>query len=508
MVEDSLCAHSPSSLTQLEPVKEWFSPGLCCTNRKLYRLSSDHWWRMGMHSCCIHNEVRSAWTRVLKHQHKPMTTELHQLMDSVGEEVAREIGTCKVISWDGLLSYLPKSKHKLYSKMIAEVGETGLLNWHSRIKAFVKLEKLYMDHGKDPDPRMIQARTPQFNVQLARYTRSVEKALYNLEEMGVRLLAKGRNSRQRAWDLNTIWSQMEDPVVLSMDLSRWDMHCSPDLLKKAHDVYGRCLGNPPILKVLLGRTINNKCETKNGLKYRREGNVMSGDMTTALGNCLLVIMMVLAFRKHHLVPPAMMRLYDDGDDHLLVLERSIAPQIGVLIQQFYASLGHSLRVEGQSDELESVVFCQQKIITHSQGVLEFTPNPRKALSTSLSFSSGNADKCLEYLGTVWEMRAILHQGQPVLGPLFLRLSKENPKRLSSAGTKLNSLCHRLRLDGRSKILLTEVTQEARESYTKAWGMSEQEQLEIENMEIPYNQLAKLQADDVFEDVQYDTMREG
>lgn len=449
---------------------------------------------MGIHSCCIHNEVRSAQTRVLAVKHQPLPPAVSLLMQDAGEEIREAIGTCEVIPWETLLSYLPAHKRKLYERCKEELLQGGPQPWHARIKAFVKLERLNFDNDKDPDPRMIQARSPQFNCQIARYTRSVEKALYQLEEEGVRLLAKGRNSRQRAWDVRKIWGQMEDPVVLSLDLSRWDMHCSPDLLRHAHRVYLNLLGNPREFKHLLEQTIHNKCETKNGLKYQREGNVMSGDMTTALGNCMLVCMMVKAFRKSLNLTTKELRVYDDGDDHLLFVERKESKRVVEELPRFYRSLGHSLRVDGQTDQFHQIEFCQQRIICHSDGIWEFVPNPRKTLATSLSWSSGHEDQRRRYLGTVWEMRAILHQGQPVLGPLFHRLSLEVPERLGKRQATPTGLARRLALDRRTKVTITEVTPEAREAYRDAWGLDTAMQLELENMVIDLDQAPREEPD--------------
>lgn len=494
VIKPTMCAGTEQSI----PTTEWFRPEYCESQRSQYQFVHPYWWRVGAHRSCIHNEVRSAHTRVLAHKHRPMDQELSDILNEVADQLIGELGQHHPIPESKMLEFLPAHKKKMYAKVLEELAVTGPMPWHSKVKAFVKVEKLRMG-DKDPDPRMIQARTPQFNVRLAKFTRSIEHSLYGLQEDGYRLLAKGRNSRQRALDLNNIWSSLTDPVALSLDLSRWDMHCSPDLLRKAHKVYLGCQGNDPELQNLLEQTLHNKCTTKNGLSYKREGNVMSGDMTTALGNCLMVVMILKAFRKLNQIPSNAMRIYDDGDDHLIIVERKIANRVAELISSHYERAGHKLVVEGMTDQIHQVEFCQQRIIEHSHdyvegGVLEFTPNPEKTIATALCFSA-HLDQdsraiginTLRYLGSVWEGRAILHQGQPVLGPLFLRLSLENPHRLHRVGQQQTSLTRRLQLDGRSKVTWTRISDAARESYEKAWGISPSMQEQLENISIDLSQ---------------------
>lgn len=437
-------------------------------------------YQLGVHRTCIHNEVRSADKRVLGHQHRELQKQAIELLDRAGEELAEEIGPVIAMSYDDLLRMSPPGKKKVYARAIENVRVTGYQKWHARINAFVKVEKLNFTN-KDPDPRMIQARSTEFNVQLGRYSRAIEHRLYNLREYGIRLLAKGRNSRQRAKDLLLKWDSLVDPVALSLDLSRWDMHCSPDQLRATHRVYLKCLPAQEFA-FLLEATVRNKARTTNGLEYVREGNVMSGDMTTALGNCLMVLQMVRAFqiKNESWLPRSAVRVYDDGDDHLILVEREYATTVAQMLPEWYQELGHKLVVEGITDNVQHVEFCQQRLVNHAYG-WEFVPNPAKALATSLSYVMRPCAP--QYLGTVWEMRAILHQGQPVLGPLFDRIAKENPKRLRSKGTQLVSLDIRLKHDGRREVYGNDITLEHRMSYERAWGWNVDTQLMFENLDI-------------------------
>lgn len=385
--------------------------------------------------------------------------------------MARQLGSCYPASLDTVLSYFPKFKHKTYLKAIQSLYASPPNEIDGRVTAFVKVEKI-----KDPnkDPRMIQYRSTRFNILLGRFTRPMEKLLYRLTDpLGERIIAKGMNQRQRAIVLMRKWSAIPDPVAISMDLTRWDLHCNKELLKVMHKFY-TTLTPDPELRELLKYQLVNKGTTGAGIKYQSSGGVMSGDMTTALGNCALLVIVVMdLFQKLTLQEPRLKwALMDDGDDFVLIVNSSYVKFVQTAIKEHFTAIGHVIKMEEPVRQFHQIEFCQMKPLQH-HGIVEFVPNPHKVLATAF-IVVGTRDPD-EYLRVVWQGRAILHQGQPVLGPIFLNLTKKYPPK-RSVKTGIEAM---MAIDGRDQIKWSQVENDSRQTYTEMWGWSIEEQLSIE-----------------------------
>lgn len=390
------------------------------------------------------------------------------------------------------------------------------------VKAFVKNEKLQIVE-KDGDPRMIQARTPRFNLMLGQFTRPMEKVLYELTDpdLGTPLIAKGLNMRRRAEVLRVLWESLQTPVSLSLDLSRWDMHVSAEMMKIAHHFYTHWIKDPVFLQ-LLQVQLNNRGFTSDNVKYAVNGSVMSGDMTTALGNCVLVVLVLEMLRNYltnendpavrhlrdHLrskgvkpIPAGVSRKFrylDDGDDHVVLVNKSLAPHLKEILPLLWEALGHEMKVEGETDDFNQVLFCQHKPL-HHHGIWEMMPNPAKVLATAFCVTGDRAkDYRLQrpYQGTLWEARALLHQGQPILGPLFHRLSKWENRRIDNPENRWTVLSGMERMamaDGRSNIIWKDVEPEAREQVYRMWNVEiDTQHLIEENLRLSHDLLSRVE----------------
>lgn len=410
---------------------------------------------------------------------------------------------------DVLIGWFPQSKRRLYARELLSLSNYQLTRRDQSVKAFVKNEKLKIE-DKDGDPRMIQARTPRFNLMLGQFTRPLEKVLYTLvdPDLGTPLIAKGLNMRRRAEVLRLLWESLRNPVCVSGDLSRWDMHVSPEMMAVVHAFYTHFIKDP-VFRQLLAVQLKNKGFTSDNVKYAVDGSVMSGDMTTALGNCVLAVL-ALTMLAHYLknedamevrplreylrargVKPIprgvrrVIRILDDGDDHVVMCERDLAPTLKAILPHMWEAVGHEFKVEGETDDFNQILFCQHKPLYH-HGMWEMMPDPHKVLATAL-VSTG--DNCADYKqqrkyqGTVWEARALLHQGMPILGPLFHRLSKWETHRIDNPDRRRTTVAGLERLalaDGREKVVLTRIEPTAREQVYRMWGVEVDQQYNLEN----------------------------
>lgn len=473
MVEESLCLGEMTVIPKLRkgcwirfPVdyKQ-------CRPRMVRKIHTAGIWDAKIHSDCYHNQLRSLYGRVLAITPPIVSTELKQLRYTA-RTVAKSLGSCYPASLDTVLSYFPTAKQKVYAKAKTSLLAQPLEAKDAMTRAFTKVEKK-ADGAKDP--RMIQYRSTRFNLMLGRFTRPMEKVLYRMRDShGNKLIAKGMNNRQRANHLWNLWNQIDDPVALSLDLTRWDLHCNVDLLKVLHLFYLTITPDEELAELLKCQLVNRGV-TSHGIRYQSTGGIMSGDMTTALGNCaLLVIIVLTVFRGiERELPGIEWRVIDDGDDFVVITNACYATRVAELMKDKFTKLGHVLKIESHTEQFHKIEFCQTKPLRH-HGVIEMVPNPHKVLASAFMVV-GKRDQ-QEYLRQLWQMRAILHQGQPVLGPIFNTLTKKYPPIKKDVKIGLEYEAAR---DSRNKVIWETVETESRLLYAEQWGWGIDEQLEVE-----------------------------
>lgn len=469
---------------------------------------------MSVHSGCVHNELRSLEGRVLRPTYE-MDPAATKLLSSVARAWGSSLPCLPFFPMDGQLFLFPRHRRTAYLKGLQSLLQSPISENDAFISAFVKCEKIDV-LGKDGDPRMIQARSIRWNLELGRFTRKIEKQLYQLKDKhGLPLLAKGRNPTQRASDLRAKWECLHNPVALCLDLSRWDMHVRAGLLRAVFGFYQQVMPSEQ-LAWLTAHMVVNKGRTTNGLKYKRADGVTSGDMTTALGNCLAVCIMLASLRelrtrvttgrglllgkrnvgagvslrdwrslvghlemtKHDFVE------YDDGDDHTFMCEAEDAPHYQQAIEIWYRLCGHKLTVEGFTSKFEEITFCQSKPIYVGDRWI-MASDPKKTLCTAFMVppqALGSEKSARKYLSEMFLGRSIVHAGEPYIGPMFQRLSNEYKADYSV----LNTPQFRMNFTGlwlRSNLLSDEqwvrsyvrqrnnaITSETRQRYCEAWGI--------------------------------------
>lgn len=332
---------------------------------------------------------------------------------------------CDPMDW--LVQY-KGGKLQQYLRALESLDDHPLRRRDGYVKAFVKAEKL-----TDPlkDPRMIQFRGPRYNIELGNYLKALEHDLYHVRGWGrlsqwfpaSRLIVKGMCPVARGAHLEKMWFELKRPVQLNLDCSRFDGHVSEALLRLEHSVYLKCFRNDPMLQRLLLWQRDNKCFTKDGVKYSVKGNRMSGDMNTALGNCVLMVAMIGAAMKYLGVKPKYFRLADDGDDCCLLVEEQYARRVQRWIRGVFRLWGHDLKVESVARELNEVELCGCKPIRVG-GVRKMILNPRRAIGKArlaLKFRSTKFQR--DYVATVGECLLALHTGVPVLQAHALALMR-------------------------------------------------------------------------------------
>lgn len=356
---------------------------------------------------------------------------------------------------------------------------------HSMITGFVKAERTDGFAKKNPDPRMIQFRDARYCVEVSRFLKPIEEHLYQIKGVcrGVPLtrnVAKGLNQSERASLLEKKMSEFDDPIVFSLDASRFDKHVDEEMLKIEHSVY--LMSNPNReFAGLLRRQLRNTCFSTKGIKYRTRGKRMSGDMNTALGNCVIMLLMLEAY----LVWCLKWDCLDDGDDVLVLLEAADFDRFRATVGKAFLEFGMVVKLENVARSLSEVVFCQSRVVV-GRNWSKFVRDPVKVMSCALSgvryWNDVNARASLLY--SIGTCELVLSLGVPVLQEFALAI------RRNAVGGRLNTnmvgdLSVRMARELRSSpfklndVQPVEVSEEARASFAVAFGWDEEYQLRLE-----------------------------
>lgn len=446
------------------------------------------WTKTFCHHDCSHNQLVAACNRVMGQVPEPTGDGVLELKAAAHEICQRLPKNLAPAHLDEMPARYSGRKRALYERAKEDYLAMGLCKQDASIKMFVKAERVNFEAKVNPDPRAIQFRNGKYCVVISQYLRPIEEFLYRISGVssGVRRsrnVAKGLNQVERATLLDDKLSEFKDPVVVGLDCSRFDKHVSVEQLNIEHSVYLHCMPDK-YFRWLLSLQLVNRCYSRRGMRYKVRGRRMSGDMNTALGNCIIMLIMIKAAMKSLAV--RCWDVLDDGDDVLLILERAELYKLDRLSECFLR-YGHEVKVETPVTNIEDVEFCQSKPVEYRAGRYKFVRNPSKVLGCAATgfryFDNPVARPRL--LKAIAECELVLNLGIPVLQSFALMLLRNlqgvKPLSMESDSAIMSRVRRELRLYNVSitNIKPQEVTEVARESFARAFGISPAEQLAVE-----------------------------
>ncbi len=454
----------------------------CRPKRRLVRIVPPIYglWHCFTHANCICNDVIACRNRVVGEV--PLPTAVGVLMlRKIALEFQRKVGVQVPLTLEEALSTFKGTKRRLYEKAYQSLRVEPLSYKDGKIKAFVKAEKLNPADKENPDPRMIQARDPRYNIHIARYLRPVEHIIYGYRINGLRSVAKCLNPRQRAELLAQKWAMFDDPVCFTLDCSRWDKHISLDVLLVEHDFYKSCYPGDHLLTWLLKRQCNNVCSTSNGLRYSVVGGRMSGDLNTALGNCFLMLCMVKAAMRHLVVKQY--QVLDDGDDCLILVERSELESLRANLPRVFLEFGQELKIENVAYDIHNVIFCQARYTWNGDHYV-FARSWKKVLSQACCGTKHWNDHNMvrKMFGLLGDCELAQHAGIPILQVYAERLRELSGGQRAKLIHLDSSYQYRVGSYGLDLQHVTsrEITWRARLEFELSWGVDISTQLHIES----------------------------
>lgn len=343
------------------------------------------------------------------------------------------------------------------------------------VATFLKAEKINFSVKKDPAPRVIQPRDPRFNLLFAQYIKPAEGLIYKaLGKMyKYPCVAKGFNAAQTGDIIHKKWQMFKNPVAISLDASRFDQHVSVDALKYTHSVYRRFMKGEELERCLsLMYTNRGRASCKDGfLTYKKTGSRMSGDMDTALGNCVLMVAMTYSLCKELGIRHEVM---DNGDDITIFMEEEQQKLFLDAVPQWYSALGFDMKVEGVVKVLEEVEFCQTKPVHRGDQyvMVRLLTSLNKDLTTLTS-----PETLGKWFRAIGECGLALTDGMPLYGSYYKWLCRMG----ASSNMRLHplwrcgmvNLTHNMYYTGRG------VCELARHSFHKAFGISPYRQMLLE-----------------------------
>lgn len=436
--------------------------------------------KLYVHNNCVCNEFVAVRNRVVMDVPLPTNEALAELR-TLARVIGHLVPKRPPLAGEWVHNYTGRKKNK-YLEAEFSLSLIPLQRKDGYIKAFIKPEKV----PELKDPRIIQARNARYNYLLGNYLKPIEHFLYSLKGGGAlkkyfpsrsRLIAKGLNLTDRATLLCSKWKRFRKPIAYSLDASRFDAHVT-NTLRVEHLIYLIAHNNDPLLQRLLSYQCKNICFTSHGVHYKVGPTRMSGDMNTALGNCLIAIMVLACVMRRMSVTK-----WDaicDGDDVVLIVEQGTNLE-GLM--DHYLDFGFEMKLENTTTDLTQVIFCQTRPIRTVTGP-RMCADPKRVLSRQLVGCKHWASPRFvpHYLYMMGECELALSAGVPILQEFALMCMRWGRKpqkkyKIPLEGRLFDAQFEQAYREGNVKPL--EVTTQARVDYWDAWGIHPIEQMALE-----------------------------
>lgn len=438
------------------------------------------------HRPCEHNEYVSLCNRVLSPPFKPSKwgREWIQLATLYLCRWAESNQVACLSRQTFLASVKIPGKKKVYERAVAELEKGGFQDFMGILSAFIKVEPIDGYAKGSTDPRMIQARSAEFNVEFGRYFKPIEHLVLSLDWSEIfswaprgRLIAKGLNNVQRGRLIAHKFRRFRKPVVIGIDASRFDQSVSRQFLKMCHAFYLALHNGDPYLAKLLLHQLVNRGKTKSGIKYQADGGRASGDMDTGGGNSIITVVMVCLYFVDLEIDWDMLC---DGDDGLIFLEEEDLPKMEFFVT-FCEELGFKMELEAPVRRLEDIEFCQCHPVEVVPNKYVMVRKPARAISRAAMSNCSMATR-IEALQTLWAVGSCelaLGTGIPVMQEFALWALRNGRK---ASARRLAQVQYRLSYrywDLPKSNTPLPVSAVARASFAEAFGISPGEQLILE-----------------------------
>jgi hypothetical protein len=392
----------------------------------------------------------------------------------IRNQLIRQTGAFAPVTHEEFIDMYKGPKRAVYERAVQSLAEISVNVQDAKAKAFVKREKCNVNKA----PRVIQPRDPRYGASLGRYIKPFEKVLYKSMARlidGDQIISKGLNLDGVGQLIHSKWDKFRRPCALGLDATKFDMHCSRQILEWEHSVYNGIFNSPELRKLLKWQLTNRGSGfTDNGkVKYVVEGRRLSGDMNTSSGNCLIMCSVVIAYcRKLNIK----FDLINNGDDCVLFFDREDLQLVTEGISTWFHEFGYRIVCEDPVYDLEAIEFCQMHPV-YIEGQYRMVRNPKTAIEKD-SFCVTTLHQNLSFqnwaAGVATGGKAGC-DGIPVMYNFYQFLGQNG-----KLDTRLLENSGMSRLQRGMSDLGREISQDTRYSFFKAFGIMPDVQEEIES----------------------------
>nr|UUG74220.1 MAG: RNA-dependent RNA polymerase [XiangYun tombus-noda-like virus 10] len=441
-------------------------------------------WRPQVHYSCGHNLAEGLRLRTLaaRDPYTPGGLEEFKRVFRLVRRVVKGRVATPILPWsweEVVASYSTARMRVRYEAARCSLVDDGVcVPRDSDVSAFVKAERLpkYKVHK----PRVIMARSPRYNLELAAYLKPLEHVVYPaLRGFGsrfqthTRLVGKGLGPIERANLIRRKFEATPDAVAVEVDGVSFESHFSVGVLQAEHDFYKSLVGDSRLSKLLSWQLAFRGRGA--GVSYWAEGIRASGDFNTGLGNTLVMVVLMI---MTSLRVGGKFDMLADGDNCVLFFSRKYLDAWREQLAVVSATVGFEMRLEKPVYALEEVVFGQSKPLLTSRG-LTMVRDPYKVLShAATSFKHYNDLKGgLRVLKSVAYCEAVLGAGVPVLQS-FARFLLGKLRSVTFSKAPLDDYEHQrvmargVRWEDTHSI---SIPLSVRQAFAQSWGISVEQQ---------------------------------
>lgn len=394
--------------------------------------------------------------------------------------LARACYGTPVLSRQQVVDLYTGAKRQLYQQACDSLDFDPLSEKDWMLKTFIKFEKCNVSKA----PRIINPRSTRFTLELARYLKKLEKGLYRgiNKVFGARTshtVIKGLNVVETASVIREKWELFSDPVFIGGDITKLDMHIGLDALGFEHSCYNK-IHKSRKLKRLLKKQLHNfgtAYFADGKVSFKMEGTRSSGDINTSEGNAVIVCAVIYdAITELELFT----EVIDNGDDFGLFIERRDMQRVVDFLPKHFEHFGFRLTMEDPVDEFENVEFCQTKPVFDGD-VWRMCRLPMTIFKkdTICTMPVNSQKVWREWLKAVGDGGLSLTEGLPVLPNFYKAYQRSGSTCRSTIVQQVFKNTGQWQKSNNIQQFRSDVTVDARVSFYKAFGITPDEQIELE-----------------------------
>lgn len=445
-----------------------------------------------IHNNSVNNLMRGVAERVLYRVRDgvyvrppvPAAGVFHGRMAAFAARLAPHLPSTTPLTPDEFVAMYRGRRRGVYARAVESLRTRPVEPRDSNMAYFVKAEKLDGTSKPDPAPRVIQPRSPRYNVCVGQYLKPLECLIYRALAVvcGGRVVAKGLNAEGTASLLRSKWERFARPVAVGLDAERFDQHVHVDALRWEHATYVKCFrgADRAELARLLGWQGTVRPNTGRGratdgrVKSAVFGGRASGDMNTSLGNCLLMCSMLSVYLAAKQIK---FDFVNNGDDCVVFIEERDLRRLADL-PDWFLEMGFSMKVEAPVDVFEQIEFCKaQPVWAGGRWVMVRRPADSMGKDLVTTIPLTRASTYQKYLDAIGVAGLALTSGVPVLQEFYDCMGRSGlPSRMSSHPTFETGM---MALARGMESKRCDVSDAARVSFWLAFGIKPDTQIELE-----------------------------